>query len=170
MKTSVLVAIEASKVKKPADASGDLYTSVLVALDGSHLAAEALLHGMAIARSFGATLVLLHVLPARDGHHLEAQDSTREQDVRRSQAEAYLEGLKSSLGRNGVRVDWLLEEGPAADTIIRVAGCLERPLLVLAQVGRTASRSAAIADGLGEVAEEVMTEWDGPLLLVKPRA
>src|SRR4051794_17198953 len=83
-------------------------STVLVALDGSHLAAAALTRAVEVARSFNAEVVLLHVMPATG----DDPEPPREHQARRSQFEAYLSGLKRSLNRGDVQVEWRIEGGP----------------------------------------------------------
>jgi nucleotide-binding universal stress UspA family protein len=138
------------------------YGTVLVPLDGSHVAAEALPHAIEVARRCNARLVLLHVLPAAAG------GESRESQAQRSQTEAYFVGLRRSLERYGVDVDWMIEEGTAAETIAAVARHLDRPLIVLAQAGRTAALEAGDKRRVGNVTEQVKNLWDGPLSLIEP--
>jgi nucleotide-binding universal stress UspA family protein len=140
------------------------YGTVLVPLDGSHVAAEALPHAIEVARRCNAHVVLLHVIPetAGDGH------PSRESQALRSQTEAYFEGLKRSLERYGVHVDWMIEEGTAAETIADVARHLDRPLIVLTQAGRTAALETGDKRRVGNVTERVKSLWDGPLSLISP--
>jgi nucleotide-binding universal stress UspA family protein len=138
------------------------YGTVLVPLDGSHVAAEALPQAVEVARRCKARVVLLHVLPAAAGAE------SPESHARRSQTEAYFAGLKRSLERYGVQVDWMIEEGVAAETIAAVARNLDRPLIVLAQAGRTAALAAADKRRVGNVATQLASLWDGPLSLIEP--
>jgi nucleotide-binding universal stress UspA family protein len=140
-------------------------STVLVGLDGSHLAAAALPRAVEVARNFGANIVLLHVMP-RAGD--DPSDPPREHQARRSQLEAYLAGLKRSLDRGDVHVDWRLEEGPIAPTIARIASELAFTVIVMSRVGRTASLEHEEKPHSGSVAEQLALEWQGPLMLVEP--
>src|SRR6185503_382534 len=91
------------------------YGTVLVPLDGSHVAAEALPHAVEVARRCAARLVLLHVVPSED------DVESRESHAHRSQTEAYFAGLRRSLERYGIHVDWMIEDGSTAETIAAVA-------------------------------------------------
>ena len=148
----------------------DMYGTVLVALDGSHIAAEALPHAVAVARRCNARIVLLHVLPpARPSPYRVADGQpSRESQAQRGQLEAYFAGLKRSLEHYGVQVDWQIEEGPVAETIAGTAGNLDRPLVIMAEIGKSAVQHPSAAEGMGKVAQEVGKLWDGPLSLVKP--
>jgi hypothetical protein len=106
--------------------------------------------------------VLLHVLPAADARE------SRESHAQRFQTEAYFAGLKRSLERYGVQVDWMIEEGTAAETIDAVARHLDRPLIVLVQAGRTAALETSDRRRVGNVASQVAALWDGALSLIEP--
>ena len=69
------------------------YGTVIVPLDGSHIAAEALPHAVDVARRCDARLVLVHVLPKA----LDDQARSKEMQAQRAQTEAYFEGLKRSV-------------------------------------------------------------------------
>ena len=152
----------------PADTSTQLgtvtYGTVLVPLDGSHVAAEALPHAVEIARRCNARLVLLHVTPETVGESAPS----REAQAHHSQTEAYFAGLRRSLQRYGVRVDCMIEGGSAADTIAAVARNLDRPLIVVAQSGRTAAHEDGDKSRVGSVTQRLRVIWDGPLSLIKP--
>ena len=145
------------------DVDAPSYMTVLVPLDGSHVAAEALPQAVDTCRSNGATIVLLHVLPAGA--------VTREREAIRAQMQAYLDGLKRSLQRAGVKVAWLIEMGEPAEVIATVAQRLEKPIVVLTESGRSASGSdGAAQEGRGSVAESFSRLWHGPVVVVKHAA
>jgi nucleotide-binding universal stress UspA family protein len=143
-----------------------VYGCVLVPLDGSHIAAEALPHAVEIARRCNARLVLLHVVPDTG----EDKTTSRDSQAGRAQTEAYFAGLKRWLERYGVQVDCLIEDGLPAEMIAAVARTLDRPLIVLTRCGKTAATEAGDKQRLGTVAEQLSTYWDGPLSLIKPVA
>jgi len=140
-------------------------STVLVALDGSHLAAAALTRAVEVAREFDASIVLLHVMPPAGD---DPSEPPREHQARRSQIEAYLAGLKRSLNRGDVHVDWRIEEGPIARKIAEVASQLQTTVIVMSRLGRTASFSPEVRAHSGSVAEDLAREWHGPLVLVEP--
>jgi nucleotide-binding universal stress UspA family protein len=157
-----------------------MYASVLVALDGSELAAEAVPHGLAIARQFGSCLILLSVVLRID--EVDRSDSSpdparaemngdvlrrREYDARRSQAEGYLQGLTRFLGTDGVRVQSRLAEGKPAEVILETAKSLARPLIVITPNGRTACLTGSGTGAFGGVADTVLRGATGPVLVVR---
>jgi nucleotide-binding universal stress UspA family protein len=132
------------------------YATVLVPLDGSHRAAEALPRAAEVARANVATIVLLHVLASGE--------RTPERESRRMQMEAYLQGLRRLLAADGLKVAWLIDEGSPAETIAGVARTLASPLVVVSRAGYTASAGDPHSEG--RVAEEVGRLWGGPTLVI----
>jgi nucleotide-binding universal stress UspA family protein len=153
----------------PETVGTETYASILVPLDGSHLAAQAVPSALELAIRDKAHLILLSVMTENAERSPSApyQSPTREHDARRYQVLGYLEGIKRLLQRAGVVVETRIEEGAAAATIIRVARSLERPLIVITKHGKTASAGAEAAEGLGMVSEEIARDWEGPALFVE---
>ena len=159
-----------------------MYASVLVALDGSQLAAEAIPHGVAIARQFGARLILLRVVPPDDDlgadesgvHPSEVEASSpvpgrRDRDALRSQAEGYLAGLKRLLVRQGINVEVVVREGKPAEVILDQARSIELPMVVITTYGKRFPLSPPEC-ALGSVTEEVLRSSTAPVLVVRPAA
>jgi nucleotide-binding universal stress UspA family protein len=157
-----------------------MYKSVVIALDGSEQAAKAIPQGIAIARQFGATIVLLRaVAPEME---IEAQGSEpdpqraelsadvlarRDYDLKRSQAEGYLDGLKRSLRDGQLTIETRVEEGDPASVITRIARSLEQPVVVITPYGKSASLSPATHGVFGHVADEVLKQSSAPVLVAK---
>jgi nucleotide-binding universal stress UspA family protein len=139
-----------------------MYFSVLVPLDGSRAAAEAVPPALELARAFAARLVFLRVIPTENGTD---GPTKREYDAQRNQAEGYLESLERSLRTSGVGIDRIVEEGDPASDILALARSLPRPLLVITAFGRTQPASQG---DLGTVAQEVLRKAESPVVLIRP--
>jgi nucleotide-binding universal stress UspA family protein len=146
-----------------------MYTSVLVALDGSESAAAAIPHGVELAVRLSVQLVFLRVVPGAAGETHEGANSApagrRDRDARRSQAEGYLESLKRSLTPQGVKIEYLVREGDPAATILETARSLGQSPLVITPHGH---RPPAQEGKFGAVAKEILRHAEGPVLLVRP--
>ena len=144
------------------------YDAVLVPLDGSRIAAQALPPAASFAREAGCALVLLHVLPLSEPGSKPVNHGAngRERQVRRAQMQAYLEGLRHSLAGSGVDVTVRVEEGEAAGTILKVADGLGKVMMVLTDSGMSAARGCNDPYMEGHVHAQVVAEWKGPLLRV----
>ena len=102
-------------------------------------------------RSFGARLMLLHVL-----------DSDEDQTT----SEAYFQAVETRAGSQGVAVTSLMETGPVADEILDVARFHDADLIAMATHGRRGLSRLV----LGSVAEEVLRKSFVPVLAVRSAA
>jgi nucleotide-binding universal stress UspA family protein len=140
-----------------------MYSAVLVPLDGSSSAAAAIPTALELARAFLARLVLLRVLPSREG---DAEPHKRDDDAQRIQAEGYLESLKRSLRTRGVRIESVVSRGDPASVILGTATSLGPALLVITAHGMAPPQAEK---ELGRVALEVLRRSEVPVVLVRPR-
>lgn len=110
---------------------------IAVPLDGSRLAEQAIQQAVAVAKAYPAEIVLLRVLSDADteGDRRSLLDSVDWQ-LRRRQAEAYLEDLTKRLRTIGLKVRSFVEEGKAAETICRFTTREKIDLVVLTRFGK----------------------------------
>lgn len=125
-------------------------TTVVVPLDGSEFAERAVPHAVDTAEAFGARLVLV-------GSHEEAGDIDATRSYLRSCAVAHAHQEAECL---------VVTDRGAAAAITLVAGNDATAIVVMASHGRGAVRHLV----LGSVAEQVLAEHAGPVLVVGPRA
>jgi nucleotide-binding universal stress UspA family protein len=116
---------------------GIMFDHILVPLDGSSLAECVLPHVVAVAQAFGAQVTLLSVLE-RDG----TAGRVRSVDplgwhIRKAEAEASLEGVRTRLQEVGLRAQSALLEGQAAERIIEFAYENSVDLIILSSHGRS---------------------------------
>jgi len=109
---------------------------ILVALDGSELSEQALLHAAAIGKSFDSELLLLRVISADEKGVRSAVDAVDWQ-LHRRQAEAYLIRLTEALRAAGLNTSWRLEEGNAANRLICFTRQNDIDLIILGALGRS---------------------------------
>lgn len=88
---------------------------VLVPLDGSALAEQALPHALAVARAFGAELLLLRVLGSQ-----VAPVNGAEFRLRKAEAAGYLGAVAARVGADGVAVSVRVLVGSAPEQILAV--------------------------------------------------
>lgn len=125
--------------------------SVLVPLDGSELAEEALGYAVPIAERHNASLHFVFVIP---------NDADASED---DEARSYLQEVAARLGREAtphVRI------GNAADQIIEADEELEDPLIVMTTHGRTGVGRWIY----GSVADKVVHASESPVLLLRSGA
>jgi len=143
-----------------------MYDRILVALDGSPLAEQALPHAIAHAERFEAELVLLRVLePLRLPSGLSPVAIERTEERTRRLVQEYLESITARVEEQGVPVRAVTVEGRSHQEIIRFAESNQIDLIVISSRG---------ASGLsrwlmGSVADRVVRGARMPVLLVQPR-
>ena len=95
-----------------------MFEKILVPLDRSPLAECVLPHAVAVARSLDSQLMLLHILsPSGRQDSLRAVDPL-EWQLRRAEAESYLEGVRARLEAVGVATQTKVLDGDAAEQIL----------------------------------------------------
>lgn len=141
--------------------SAPRYRTIVVPLDGSSCADEALADAQRLARHTGAALVLAGVSdPAAD-----SADAGQAMRGRPSIA-AYLEGVAANLQRVGVAVRTHVSEGDPAAMICAAASQEQADLIVMGTHGRPRLQRLF----LGSVALGVSARTDVPVLLIRAEA
>jgi nucleotide-binding universal stress UspA family protein len=144
-----------------------VYKSIVVPLDGSALAAQALEPAEVIAREFDATMTLVSAVPetpiygeviAPPAVPIEWQDETEK-------SSAYLVETSERLKAEGYAVNTRLEYTPPADAILHVADQVHAQLIVMATHGRTGLPRL----WLGSIAMKVVQASARPVLLVRAK-
>ncbi|HEY3266470.1 MAG TPA: universal stress protein [Armatimonadota bacterium] len=146
------------------------YRNIVVPLDGSILAEQALGPAEAMARAFDATLTLIHAtLPIETVvRQLTPVDITVACDpqemvgIEAEQCKRYLEGIAARLEDRGIRAVTVQREGHAADVIRAVARELPADLITITTHGRGGWRRLIF----GSVAEEVIRHACCPVLVI----
>jgi nucleotide-binding universal stress UspA family protein len=142
--------------------------SLLVPLDGSELATEALHSAELLTEAFGARLTLLRVVQPvpyplyGDGYSYVPYD----EDADVAEAQRYLAGQAATLAQGGVRVGTNVVVGEPARVIGEIAREQDVDVVVLATHGH-GGLSRLI---LGSVATATLRHTTAPLLLVPPAA
>jgi nucleotide-binding universal stress UspA family protein len=140
--------------------------SIVVPLDGSLAAEQAIPAALAIARAARAKvrLVLVHRLPPAPNDPQTAKLYVSvELAVRKSERD-YLRATARRLKEAGVQASALLLEGPAGPTLQRWIGTSDADLVVMTTHGRGALGRAVY----GSVADQLVRSLDVPVLLVRP--
>jgi nucleotide-binding universal stress UspA family protein len=143
-----------------------MYTRILVPLDGSTLAEQALPYAATIAKGLRARLELLRAVPPVDP---ELADPTHGlyldglAESFRSQAEDYLTNTAKSFIQTGLKVVCTVREGDAASSIVDEAEKVTETIIAMSTHGR----SGITRWVLGSVAGKVLHATQKPLLLVR---
>jgi nucleotide-binding universal stress UspA family protein len=134
---------------------------ILVPLDGSELAESALATAAEMARSRGATLMLVR---AAEAQTFPGMDPTDAQITVVQEAETYLAGVAQRLKPQGLaKVETSVWYGPAAATIVDAARARKASLIVMTTHGRGGLGRLI----LGSVAESVLRGATTPILLLR---
>ena len=140
-----------------------MFERILVPLDRSPLAECVLPHAIALARSFDAELVLLHVLSLPDKQdRLRAVDPL-EWQLRRAEAESYLQGVCVRIKEAGVACETQVKDGDAAEQIVECARDREVGLVLIASHGQ----SGLSAWHVSSVVQKVLVRASASLMIVR---
>ncbi|HKU61576.1 MAG TPA: universal stress protein [Gemmatimonadales bacterium] len=142
------------------------FRSIVVPLDGSRYAEQALPAASAVARAARARirLVLVHRLPPppEDPYTAKLYVSV-ELAVRKSERE-YLRKIARRLKASGLQAAALLLQGPAGPTLVEWIRGSDADLVVMTTHGRGALGRAAY----GSVADQLVRSLEVPILLLRP--
>jgi nucleotide-binding universal stress UspA family protein len=114
----------------------------------------------ALARDYGARLVVLHVVTAPTVIYGEGVVPP-DMDELRAEAQEQLDGIP--LPRADIRAERRLEEGDAVETTLRVAQEVRADLIAMGTHGRTGILRLL----MGSVAEQVLRKATCPVLTVR---
>jgi nucleotide-binding universal stress UspA family protein len=150
------------------------YRRIVVALDGSERAERILPHVVLLAQQFRAAVTLVRVVTpggplvpeVPDGavvHGRTVHAPSPDAERQRWEAGHYVRALADRLRAEGLSVDWLEAEGPAAEAIVARARGLGADLIAMTTHGR----SELARHMLGSVADAVVRQADCPILLLR---
>ncbi|MGD9374751.1 MAG: universal stress protein [Anaerolineae bacterium] len=140
---------------------------ILVPLDGSPLAEQALSYAITLGQSLPAQLVLLRAvfIPPDDRNLLDkagtAEDVVRGQLER--EAEIYLDDIVAHLQTAGLDARSLVQAGPAEEVIVDLAAQIGVQQIVMATHGYSGIKRWTH----GSIAERVLQTASAPVLLVR---
>ena len=162
--------VKAPSVTIPQLAGPDL--PIVVPLDGSPFAEQALDTARALAQAFGAYLILVEALPPHTGKH-----GAGGEDGAQREAREYLARLRAKLESEGVSATTVALDGVAINVIEHAWREHGAGLIVMASHGRSghqaqkgAERPESVATSplLGSVAAAILEELEIPTLVIQP--
>ncbi|WP_439370206.1 universal stress protein [Bradyrhizobium sp. DASA03120] len=140
-----------------------MYRHILIPTDGSQLAERGVAHGLALAKSLGATVSFIFVVEAFSevsGRFLEAVATYAE--LRKDQAASVLEGAANAARTAGVSCETIqTESGQPHQAIIAAATDKGCDLIVMSSHGRSGLAALII----GSVTNKVLTHAKTPVLV-----
>lgn len=144
------------------------YQKIIVPLDGSGWAEQAVKHAARIAKNNQAELILLNVYHSTIAQYkdsLALAQQTALIDQERAQIKNYLISLRNDLRNEGIKVrGHILDGRDPAHNIIQYARNEKADLVVMCTHGRTGLARFLF----GSVARKVMEGLDIPVLLIRP--
>jgi nucleotide-binding universal stress UspA family protein len=139
-----------------------MYTRILVTLDGSNVAEQALPFAIAQAERFRAQLILLRAVePILYTRSLETLDDARQQ--RLDWARGYLEGVATRIRERGIQVKVVVTEDAPHLAITQYAESNEVDLITLCSRGLSGPSRWL----MGSVADRIVRGANVPVLLVR---
>ncbi len=141
----------------------DGFKKLLVPLDGSRLAEAVLPVTFVLARGFGATVALLHVMERDAPETVHGERHLADA----GEAEAYLAKVAEECGCQGVNVELHVHPNLERDVVGSIIGHAEEfgaDLIILATHGSGGMRDMLV----GSIAQQVLRKGTRPVLLVKP--
>lgn len=150
-----------------------MFTRLLVPLDGSDTSMAALPAAKALAHQFGASLLLLEMVPVRAANMALAADVATgamtdpnviqtEVEVREQAAESFVSAIAEELTAEGLDVSYSTGVGDEDDGIVQAARDQNIDLIVMAS-HRRGFLSRLIS---GSVTEDVIRQSSVPVLVV----
>jgi nucleotide-binding universal stress UspA family protein len=144
------------------ECEGMMFTRILVPLDGSAIAEKALPHARALGRALEIPITLITVIEAAADFSRQKTrygDTLIERGVRNS--EEYLEKISKTFA--GADIQYRVEKGRAADTIILNAAADNGTLITMASHGRSGLGRWL----LGSITEKVVRGATNAVLMVR---
>jgi len=141
-----------------------MYKRILLPLDGSPVAEQALPYAVAQAECFQAELILLRVLEALPSHVSLPQSAVSEAKKRTGAlARDYLERVAAGVQERSIPVQVVTTEGRPHVEIVRFAETNQVDLIVICARGRSGFTQWL----MGSVADRVVRGASVPVLLVR---
>jgi nucleotide-binding universal stress UspA family protein len=142
------------------------FRSVLVCLDRSRAAEDALPLATYLAKADAARVILLHVLePLPNATEVHATDAL-DCEIARQEARAYLEAVSKRVMGHGVRVECRIAEGHPAHGVAALAAKVDADLIVVSRFGEGGRDEWE----LGDTAQKILMLARGAVLVVPPDA
>jgi nucleotide-binding universal stress UspA family protein len=161
LRPSVLASVASQPIKPVAAVCRGSMRRILVCVDHSQFANVALRQAVSLARTFDCGLTLLYVLQPPHEEDSPRPTDALAWDIATRQAATYLEALERETAKEGVVVDFRLEQGDPAERIGAVAGELGADLVILGSHGD----AGTVAWNLGSTAEHVLAAaWRSVLI------
>jgi nucleotide-binding universal stress UspA family protein len=140
-----------------------MYNRMLLTLDRSPLAEQALPHAVAMAKALGASLELVAVVPIAEQQAMYPAGVAVDWESEVAQYEEYLAGVLSRVREEGLKAHSAIVRGDVAGEILRHAEEHDVDLIVMSTHGRSGLGRWVY----GSIADRVLRHATVPVLLVR---
>lgn len=140
-----------------------MFNHILVPLDGSLLAERSIPHAEQFARVFGGKITLLQVLDPSPFHERQSAVEPLNWQIRKAEADMYLQGTAAKIRESGITVDHTIREGCAPENIVDFAQSENFDLVVMSSHGSSGLSRWSISSVVSKVLDKIYL----PVLLVR---
>ena len=140
-----------------------MFDPILVPLDGSQLAECVLPYIVAFARSFDSEITLLRMLEKNQAGAPAQLFDLLNWQIKKTEANAYLDKTKALLQESGLRVKTVVLEGLVAEGITEYAQTHGMKLIILSSHGR----SGLTQWGISSIAQKIILSAPSSVLIVR---
>jgi nucleotide-binding universal stress UspA family protein len=138
-----------------------MFKNIIVAVDGSEYSIKALQYAKSICERFEAMLWLVHIFP-HTSDLLGYEDYEKFFSKRKANGQNILDDARQKLGPTTLKVREVLEEGPEAESILKIAKNYQADLIVMGTRGLGTLKGILI----GSVSRKVIHLASGPVMVV----
>lgn len=139
--------------------------SILIPLDGSSLAECVLPHAVALADAYGSQVVLLRIMEQNQSAASTQTVDPLTWQLNKTEADLYLDSVRSRLHEAGVKAQTELQEGHAADNIVASAQSHAADLIIMS----SHARSGLTGWGISSIVQKVVLSAPTSLMIVRAR-
>jgi nucleotide-binding universal stress UspA family protein len=144
----------------------DLFSKILVPVDGSRYSLDAVRLATKVAKAHGSALKIFHVVDVSIVNKLKTFTGRDEAAILEEltlNARTFLADMEYETKKEGVRLDVLIKEGLPHEAILKEASLWGADLIVMGKLGRRGTAQVL----LGSVTERVIEFSEVPVLVVK---
>ena len=140
------------------------FKNILLPLDGSSIAEEAISHAVMVARNSGAQIHLLHVQRSQSHHAEEHGVDPVDWRLRRAELKSYLNRLAERISEQDISVTLSIVEGRPAEQIVEFCEEKDIDLIVFTAYGK----GGVSRFDFGSTAQKVFSGSGRSFLIVRP--
>ncbi len=140
-----------------------MYARILVPIDGSACSADAITHGVAIAKAMGAAVVFLFVMNTLRARHEGVVNEAEALEALEAQGRMLLLAAERTAAGAGVQSAGELVDGTPADAIVQRSTDFD--LVVMGSHGKGILKRLAV----GSVTQAVLHRINRPVLIIRYR-